>query len=256
TTPSSAAPIDAAAATSADLSPDVAVFILRAQPFHFGHQSVIRRALDQSRHVVLLLGSALQPRTPMNPFTHNERAAMIESFEVLAKRRHGTLLARQKRYAEAIPLLKAAQTIKARFLTLIDGLNHSQILALDHDLVQGVGLSNRKVEYIKNIYAHFSEKPRDYGSKTAVEIYHSLIDIKGVGRWTIEMFLIFVMGAPDIFSKGDLALINSIKKNYAMDPLSDQDLDRLIERWRPFNTAASLLLWCSIEQKNFYSPGK
>ena len=167
-------------------------------------------------------------------------------------------------HAKALALLvveqqvsfKAAQTIKARFLTLIDGLNHSQILALDHDLVQGVGLSNRKVEYIKNIYAHFSEKPRDYGSKTAVEIYHSLIDIKGVGRWTIEMFLIFVMGAPDIFSKGDLALINSIKKNYAMDPLSDQDLDRLIERWRPFNTAASLLLWCSIEQKNFYSPGK
>ena len=167
-------------------------------------------------------------------------------------------------HAKALALLvveqqvsfKAAQTIKARFLTLIDGLDHSQILALDHDLVQGVGLSNRKVEYIKNIYAHFSEKPRDYGSKTAVEIYHSLIDIKGVGRWTIEMFLIFVMGAPDIFSKGDLALINSIKKNYAMDPLSDQDLDRLIERWRPFNTAASLLLWCSIEQKNFYSPGK
>jgi len=166
-------------------------------------------------------------------------------------------------HAKALALLvveqqvsfKAAQTIKARFLTLIDGLNHSQILALDHDLVQGVGLSNRKVEYIKNIYAHFNEKPRDYGSKTAEEIYRSLIDIKGVGRWTIEMFLIFVMGAPDIFSKGDLALINSIKKNYAMDPLSDQDLDRLIERWRPFNTAASLLLWCSIEQKNFYSPG-
>ena len=167
-------------------------------------------------------------------------------------------------HAKALALLvveqqvsfKAAQTIKARFLTLIDGLNHSQILALDHDLVQGVGLSNRKVEYIKNIYAHFNEKPRDYGSKTAEEIFRSLIDIKGVGRWTIEMFLIFVMGAPDIFSKGDLALINSIKKNYAMDPLSDQDLDRLIERWRPFNTAASLLLWCSIEQKNFYSPGK
>ena len=167
-------------------------------------------------------------------------------------------------HAKALALLvveqqvsfKAAQTIKARFLTLIDGLNHSQILALDHDLVQGVGLSNRKVEYIKNIYAHFSEKSRDYGSKTAEEIYRYLIDIKGVGRWTIEMFLIFVMGAPDIFSKGDLALINSIKKNYAMDPLSDQDLDRLIERWRPFNTAASLLLWCSIEQKNFYSPGK
>ncbi|MAH87083.1 MAG: ADP-ribose pyrophosphatase [Kiloniella sp.] len=75
----------AAVAASASLSrspgnhPDVAVFILRAQPFHFGHQSVIRRALEQAHHVVLLLGSALQPRTPMNPFTHNERAAMIRA---------------------------------------------------------------------------------------------------------------------------------------------------------------------------------
>jgi len=167
-------------------------------------------------------------------------------------------------HAKALALLvveqqvsfKAAQTIKTRFLALIDGLNYSQILALDHDLVQSVGVSNRKVEYIKNIYAHFSEKPRNYGSKTAEEIHSSLIEIKGVGRWTIEMFLIFVMGAPDIFSKGDLALINSIKKNYSMDLLSDQDLDHLIQSWRPFNTTASLLLWRSIEQKNFYSQGK
>lgn len=167
-------------------------------------------------------------------------------------------------HAKALALLvveqqvsfKAAQTIKTRFLALIDGLNYSQILALDHDLVQSVGVSNRKVEYIKNIYAHFSEKPRNYESKTAEEIHSSLIEIKGVGRWTIEMFLIFVMGAPDIFSKGDLALINSIKKNYSMDLLSDQDLDHLIQSWRPFNTTASLLLWRSIEQKNFYSQGK
>ena len=99
-------------------------------------------------------------------------------------------------HAKALALLvveqqvsfKAAQTIKTRFLALIDGLNYSQILALDHDLVQSVGVSNRKVEYIKNIYAHFSEKPRNYGSKTAEEIHSSLIEIKGVGRWTIEMF--------------------------------------------------------------------
>ena len=70
TTPSSEAPVADAATADADFRPDVAVFILRAQPFHFGHQSVIRRALEQARHVVLLLGSALQPRTPMNPFTH------------------------------------------------------------------------------------------------------------------------------------------------------------------------------------------
>jgi len=58
---------------------DVAIFILRAQPFHFGHPAVIEQALTQAEHIVLLLGSAHQPRSPRNPFTHNERAAMIRA---------------------------------------------------------------------------------------------------------------------------------------------------------------------------------
>ena len=165
-------------------------------------------------------------------------------------------------HAKALALLvveqqvsfKAAHTIKQRFLTIIDGLTHDQILNLDDDLIQSVGLSRRKVAYIKNIYSHFLEAPRDYNSMSPQEISASLIQIKGVGKWTIEMFLIFVLGEPDIFSKGDLALINSIKRNYGLDPLSDQTLDELIERWRPFNTVASLLLWRSVEQKIYYTP--
>ena len=76
-----AAAATAASAGSAPASatPDVAVFILRAQPFHFGHRAVIRQALDKAKHVILLLGSAHQPRSPRNPFTHNERAAMIRA---------------------------------------------------------------------------------------------------------------------------------------------------------------------------------
>mgnify|MGYP001551743905 CR=1 FL=1 len=58
---------------------DAAVFILRAQPFHFGHRTVIEQALSQAKHVLLLLGSAHQPRSPRNPFTHSERAAMIRA---------------------------------------------------------------------------------------------------------------------------------------------------------------------------------
>lgn len=58
---------------------DAAVFILRAQPFHFGHRTVIEQALSQAKHVLLLLGSAHQPRSPQNPFTHSERAAMIRA---------------------------------------------------------------------------------------------------------------------------------------------------------------------------------
>ena len=170
----------------------------------------------------------------------------------------------EKDHAKALALLvveqqvsfKAAQTIKARFLNLIDGLSYSQIIALDNDLVQSVGVSHRKVEYIKNIYAHFNQEPRDYAAQSPEDIHRSLIKIKGVGLWTIEMFLIFVLGEPDIFSKGDLALINSIKKNYNLDPLSNDDLNGLIQSWRPHNTVASLLLWCSIEQKIFYSKDK
>ena len=163
-------------------------------------------------------------------------------------------------HAKALALLvieqqvsfKAAQTIKERFLKLIHSLDHTQIMDLDHEILRSIGISQRKVDYIKNIYHHFIEKPRDYSSKSNQCIKQSLIKIKGIGPWTIEMFLIFIMGATDIFSKGDLALINSIKKNYEMDSLNDQYLDHLIQSWRPYNTVASLLLWCSVEQKIFY----
>lgn len=165
-------------------------------------------------------------------------------------------------HAKALALLvveqqvsfKAAHTIKQRFLKIIDGLTHPEILNLDNDLIQSVGLSRRKVAYIKNIYAHFIEAPRDYNSMSPQEISASLIKIKGIGKWTIEMFLIFVLGESDIFSKGDLALINSVKRNYGLDPLSDKALNKLIKRWRPFNTVASLLLWRSVEEKVYYTP--
>lgn len=163
-------------------------------------------------------------------------------------------------HAKALALLvveqqvsfKAAHTIKQRFLTIIDGLSHDEVLNLDNDMIQSAGLSRRKVEYIKNIYQHFLEQTPVYTSMTPQQISTSLIKIKGVGQWTIEMFLIFILGEPDIFSKGDLALINSIKRNYGLDPLTDDALDRLIEQWRPFNTVASLLLWRSVEQKIYF----
>lgn len=163
-------------------------------------------------------------------------------------------------HAKALALLvveqqvsfKAAYTIKQRFLNIIDGLSYEEILELDNDLIQSAGLSRRKVEYIKNIYHHFYEHAPNYTEMAPENISAALIKIKGVGKWTIEMFLIFVLGEPDIFSKGDLALINSIKRNYGLDPLSDDALDELIQRWSPYNTVASLLLWRSVEQKIYY----
>jgi DNA-3-methyladenine glycosylase II len=80
-----------------------------------------------------------------------------------------------------------------------------------------------------------------------------LITIKGIGKWTVEMFLMFELGKPDIFSKGDIALINSVKKNYKMNVLKNTELDKLIKSWAPYNSTASLLLWKSIEEKVFFN---
>ena len=80
-----------------------------------------------------------------------------------------------------------------------------------------------------------------------------LTKIKGIGLWSSEMFLMFVLLRIDIFSKGDLALMNSIKRNYNIDLKQTDVLDKLIDSWSPYKTVASLLLWKSIEEGYFYS---
>jgi len=84
------------------------------------------------------------------------------------------------------------------------------------------------------------------------EITKSLISIKGIGKWTCEMFLMFVCLRKDIFSFGDLALINSMKKNYCIDDLNL--LKSVSEKWKPYRTIAALLLWYSIENNIYFQP--
>ena len=67
------------------------------------------------------------------------------------------------------------------------------------------------------------------------------------------MFLIFILFKINIFSKGDLALINSVKKNYQIENLDDLKLERITQKWEPYKSIASLLLWKSIEEKVFYN---
>lgn len=109
-----------------------------------------------------------------------------------------------------------------------------------------------KVNYIKNVYRYFQNNKIDFKKFKDNEVINMLTEIKGVGSWTAEMFLIFILFREDIFSKKDLALLNSIKKNYSIDDLSNEKLDLLIDSWRPYNTFASLLLWKSIEENIFY----
>lgn len=148
---------------------------------------------------------------------------------------------------------KAAITIKKRFAVVIQNLSYVEILNLDNDKIQSIGISFRKVEYIKNVFTFFIENEKEFILFDEEKMQQELISIKGIGKWTIEMFLMFELGKPDIFSKGDIALINSVKKNYKMDGLDKSKLDSLIKSWSPYNSTASLLLWKSVEEKVFFN---
>tara|TARA_B100000575_G_scaffold288375_1_gene288303 strand:- start:15292 stop:15909 length:618 start_codon:yes stop_codon:yes gene_type:complete len=163
-------------------------------------------------------------------------------------------------FAEALSYLiieqqisfKAAITIKKRFSSLIESLSSQTIIDLDNKVLQNIGISFKKVEYIKNVYGYFQKSDFDFKNSNDSEIIKELTKIKGIGLWSSEMFLMFVMMRINIFSKGDLALINSVKINYAIDPKNIKMLDQLIDSWSPYKSVASLLLWKSIEEKIFF----
>jgi len=148
---------------------------------------------------------------------------------------------------------RAAITIKKRFIDKVSNLSNDEIINLSDENLQSIGISYRKVEYIKNVFKYFKNFKYDFDNASNDNVISELIKIKGIGLWSSEMFLIFVLLRIDIFSKGDLALMNSIKKNYNIDLKQTDELDRLIDSWSPYKTVASLLLWKSIEEGYFYS---
>lgn len=144
---------------------------------------------------------------------------------------------------------KAAITIKKRFHKIIKNLSYAEIIMIETEKLKSIGISYRKVEYIKNVYSYFTKNEFDFYNEKEDKVVKELTSIKGIGIWTAEMFLIFILFKKNIFSKGDLALINSIKINYQINELSEIKLDEIVSKWSPFKTIASLLLWKSIEEK-------
>ena len=148
---------------------------------------------------------------------------------------------------------KAAITIKNRFSDLIINLSNNEILELKLEKLQSIGISYRKAEYIRNVYTYFQESKYDFNSASNEDVITELISIKGIGLWSAQMFLIFVLMRIDIFSPGDLALMNSLKVNYKIDIKNKKTVESLVNKWSPYKSVASLLLWKSIEEKYYYS---
>ena len=164
-------------------------------------------------------------------------------------------------YSRALALLiieqqvsfKAAITIKERFLKMINNLDNLEVLQIHSDDLQSIGISYRKVEYIKNVYEYFQKSNFNFQKSSEDDVIKELTKIRGIGLWSAQMFLIFVLYRINIFSKGDLALMNSLKINYQIDIKNTDHVDRLIDKWSPYKTVASLILWKSIEEKYFYA---
>ena len=148
---------------------------------------------------------------------------------------------------------KAAITIKKRFIQKVENLTNDQVIELDDRDLQSVGISYRKAIYIKNVFKYFKNNNYDYINATNQEVIIELTKIKGIGVWSSEMFLMFVLMRINIFSKGDLALMNSIRINYKIDIKDDYKLNSLVDSWSPYKSVASLLLWKSIEEKYFFT---
>ena len=147
---------------------------------------------------------------------------------------------------------KAAITIKRRFSELISMKSENEIINMSNSKLQSIGISFRKAKYIKNVFIFFASKTVNFDMMTNKEVIDYLTSIKGVGEWTAQMFLIFNLFRQDIFSAKDLALINSIKKNYSLDFVGNTEIKELTKNWSPYNSVASLLLWESIENQIFF----
>ena len=147
---------------------------------------------------------------------------------------------------------KAAITVKKRFAKIVDKKSQSEIMNMSNTDLQSIGISFRKAEYIKNVFRFFKNKTIDFDKMSDKEVIDCLVAIKGVGEWTAQMFLIFNLFRQDIFSPKDLALINSIKKNYMMESVGKVEIEKLTKKWAPYNSIACLLLWESVENQIFF----
>lgn len=146
--------------------------------------------------------------------------------------------------------VKAADTIYSRFLNLFNNKFPSikQIIEIDIEILRSAGVSFAKGQYIKNIAKAFNDKLIEVDKikkMTDKEVIENLTKIKGVGKWTAEMTLIFTLKREDVFSIGDAGLKRAIKNLYNLE--KDSDILELTKTWKPKRSFASWYLWRSLE---------
>ena len=149
--------------------------------------------------------------------------------------------------------IKAADTIWGRFKKLFDTehIAPEDVISIDKEKMRACGISYQKISYIKDL----AEKTvasgilfEQFDTMTDEEIIAELVKVKGIGRWTAEMFLMFTMGRPDIFSYGDLGIRKAIQRLYKFEKEPTQEeAEKIAKKWKPYRTVACRYLWKSLE---------
>ncbi len=147
--------------------------------------------------------------------------------------------------------VKAAQSVWNRFATRAGSVTPAHVLALTADDLRGCGLSARKAEYLHDLAARLDDgtlRPDKWTALPDEALIAELVQVKGIGRWTAQMFLIFNLARPDVFPVGDLGLVRAMQLHYNKGrPLSDARVQTLSRRWSPWRSVATWYLWRSLD---------
>jgi DNA-3-methyladenine glycosylase II len=146
---------------------------------------------------------------------------------------------------------KAARTIEGRFSALFDGRpTPAGVARASDEELRGVGLSSPKIKYLRDLCTRILDGSLSLEALEAMtddEVIAALTSVKGIGRWTAEMFLMFRLHRPDVLPVGDLGIVKAVQRAYKLRTLpSPQRLTKIGETWRPYRSVACWYLWASL----------
>ena len=147
--------------------------------------------------------------------------------------------------------VRAAQAVWQRLAAAVPEMAPQPVLALDRNALRGCGLSERKCEYIADLARHFADgtvQVSRWPSMSDEELIGELVEVRGIGRWTAEMFLIFNLLRPDVLPVDDLGLQRAVSLSYrAGRSVSETAIRRIARDWQPWRSVATWYLWRSLD---------
>ena len=147
--------------------------------------------------------------------------------------------------------VKAAQSVWEKFAAAVPAMRPEIIHKHDADALRQCGLSRSKVGYLQDLARHFTEgilDDREWARMSDEELISELTQVRGIGRWTAEMFLIFYMTRPDVLPVGDLGLQRAMSLHYNRGrPLTMRKIDSISKCWTPWRSVATWYMWRSLD---------